>query len=66
MSPFRLFLLCYIIAVAFIYAIRIKGKSEIILPGDIYIEKQGLHIYFPISSSLLLAIFLYIIFKTIF
>ena len=66
MTPLRLFLLCFIIAVAFIYGLRIKGKSQLLIPGDIYIEKQGIHIYIPVSSALLIAIILFIIFNSIF
>lgn len=63
MTLLRLFVLCFIIAIAFIYGARFKSGIKWIMPGDINIEKQGMKVYIPIGSSLIIATILFIIFK---
>lgn len=64
MSLFRLYILCYIIAIAFVYLAKHQTGAKWVLPGDINIEKEGMKFYIPTGSGLIFATLLFIILKS--
>lgn len=58
-----LILLGIILIGAGIFANMAPGVKFPLLPGDIFIEKEGFTIYIPIVSSILLSVALTIIFR---
>ncbi len=60
-----LILIGIILILAGIFANIVPGMKIPLLPGDIYIQKEGFTFYFPIVSSILLSIILTIVFRLI-
>lgn len=58
-----LILLGIILIAAGIFANMAPGVNIPLLPGDIYIQKEGFTIYIPIVSSILISIILTIVFR---
>lgn len=66
MSQVRVFVLLYILSVAFMYYLSYKYRLPITIPGDFFIKKAPRTIYIPVASSLLLTILLFVVFKALF
>ena len=66
MSPLKVFLSIYLLSIAFMYYISFKYRLPVTIPGDIFIKKGPRTIYFPIASSLLLTILLFLVAKYFF
>ena len=54
-----------ILILAGMFANMVPGFKVPLLPGDIFIEKEGFTIYIPIVSSILLSIILTVVFRLI-
>ncbi len=52
-----------ILILAGIFANIAPGMKIPLLPGDVYIQKEGFTIYFPLVSSIILSIALTVIFN---
>lgn len=64
MKGLHVFVLFYVLSVAFIYALNRRfAKPPIVIPGDIYISKAAKKIYIPLGSSLILTIILFLILR---
>ena len=59
----KLFIILYIISVGFMYYIYSRNPNNPpLFPGDIYRARGTKKVYFPLGSSLIIAIILLIIF----
>lgn len=63
MSPIRVFLLIYVVAIGFMYYFAGRAGIPPTIPGDILILKAGRKIYIPIASSLVITILLFILLR---
>jgi len=59
----KAFGLIYIISIGGMFYLSSKASGPIVLPGDIYFRRGTKMFYFPLGSSLLLAIVLFLLFK---
>ena len=66
MSSVRVFLLLYVVSVAFMYYLSYFKKIPVFIPGDLFIKKGQRTIYFPFSSALLLSIMLFVALNILF
>jgi len=63
MSGGKIFLLIWFLSIAVMYFLASRPGNPLVLPGDIYIQKEGFTLYFPIVSSILISIILTFLFN---
>lgn len=61
LNEIKIFLLLYVISVAFHYYMFNRKKGSFYLPGDYYKVKGGRRIYYPLGGPVFLTIFLYVL-----
>jgi hypothetical protein len=59
----KAFFLIYVIAIAAMYYLNYRSGRPIVIPGDIYFRRGQRMIYFPLGSSFVLALVLFLLFK---
>lgn len=57
----KTFFILLTMSIGAMYYLSWRTGDKAIIPGDIYIKKAGREYYFPLGSSLLLTIVLYLI-----
>lgn len=61
----RTFFLIYVIAIAAMLVASSRLSGPIVFPGDIYFRRGGRTFYFPLGSSFVLALVLFLLFRAI-
>ncbi len=64
-SSIKLFFILYFISIAFIYALQRQRGIPVIVPGDIFVQKEGKKIYIPLGLSFILTLVLFLILNNI-
>lgn len=59
----KVFLLLYVISIGGMFYVSTRLSGPVVLPGDIYFIRGSRKFYFPLGSSLILAIILFILFN---
>lgn len=61
----KAFFLIYVIAIAAMLVASSRLNGPVIFPGDIYFRRGGRTFYFPLGSSFVLALLLFLLFRAI-
>lgn len=65
LSSLKLFAILYFILMGFIYALQRNRARPIIVPGDIYIQKNQKYVYIPLGFTFVLTLILFLILNNI-
>lgn len=64
-TSIKLFAIIYFVIMGFIYALQRNRARPIIIPGDIYVQKNQKSIYIPLGLTFVLTLLLFLILNNI-
>ena len=65
LNSFKLFAIIYAVIMGFVYALQTNKARPIIVPGDIYIQKNQKYVYIPLGLTFVLALVFFLILNNI-